>query len=354
MILFLIVSLASIVFSYEYDTNGYVFFCLCMGRFGNQADHLLGSMSFAKKLNRTLIVPPFRTYKNIPFKEWFKFEELEKYHRVISAEDFMEFIAPKHWTEKDRIGFCWSYESNKDCKLKDGNPMENFWNELGVDAFPKSVNFLLSFYDYDQWRIQFPASKYPVLSFRGAPASYPVAKQDRINQKYLIWSDKIDEESTHLIKKYFSEEKFLAIHLRNGIDWSNACSDIEQYNTYMSSPQCLDGTNTKLYKNLCIPSEDLILKKLENVLIEKLNRTIKNVFIATDKNPMIQEIRDYFSKKDLNLNLVHHDPWLPVIDLAILTKSEYFIGNCISSFTAFVVRDKIIKSKPYEFWAFDL
>ncbi|RNA29388.1 GDP-fucose O-fucosyltransferase 1 [Brachionus plicatilis] len=353
MIILLFISLTNIVSSYQYDPNGYVFFCLCMGRFGNQADHLLGSMSFAKHLNRTLVVPPFRTYKNVPFDEWFKLEDLEKYHRIISAEDFMKFIAPEYWTEKDRIGFCWSYEPNQECKLKDGNPMENFWTELGVDRFPKSVNFILSFNDYEQWRIQFPASKYPVLAFRGAPASYPVKKQDRPNQKYLVWSNKIDEETQYLIKKYFNEEKFVGIHLRNGIDWLNACQHVEQYDTYMSSPQCLDGTNVKLNKNLCFPSNELILEKLDDVLIKKLNRTVKNIYIATDKNPMIHEIRDHFAKKDLELNLVHHDPWLPIIDLAVLMKSEYFIGNCVSSFTAFVVRDRIIKSTGFEFWAFD-
>ena len=42
-----------------------------------------------------------------------------------------------------------------------------------------------------------------------------------------------------------------------------------------------------------------------------------------------------------------------IVDLAMLTMSEHFIGNCVSSFTSFVTRYRSVDDKPTSFWAFD-
>lgn len=42
----------------------------------------------------------------------------------------------------------------------------------------------------------------------------------------------------------------------------------------------------------------------------------------------------------------------PILDLAILTMSNHFIGNCVSSFTSFVTRYREVNNKPTSFWAF--
>ncbi|CAF0800266.1 unnamed protein product [Didymodactylos carnosus] len=334
------------------DPNGYILFCLCMGRFGNQAEQFLGGLAFAKLLNRTLILPPWRTYKNIPFTDWFEIEPIREYHRVIEAYDFMSNLAPRVWPDDKRIGFCWlpSDKKKTDCNMKQGNPFENFWNELYVD-FTDYAIYQLSYDEHsvDDWHERFPPKDFPVISMKEAPAQFPMLSNNRKLQKYLKWSQKILDEVYQHQQTLFNSSKYIGIHLRNDIDWLKACSDIETYHTqyYMASPQCLEETEFYATKKLCYPSDEEIFRLLKNIVILT---QIKNIYVATDKRSMVKEIGHELSKQ--NVIVKHLDPWLPVIDIAMLAHSDYFIGNCVSSFTSAVKRERDIKNLPSAFWGF--
>ncbi|XP_071119062.1 GDP-fucose protein O-fucosyltransferase 1-like isoform X2 [Haliotis cracherodii] len=333
----------------KWDPRGYILYCPCMGRFGNQADHFLGALAFAKSLDRTLVLPPWRTYKNIPFDEWFQLGPLEEYHRVILAEDFMTDLAPTHWPPEQRQGWCWmlSSDTDRDCKMKEGNPFGPFWDGLNVD-FVDDVIYNMG-YDYTKiWVDRYPASKYPVMSFKGAPASFPVKEEHVHLQKYLQWSEMMELEALDYINKNFPGDIYVGLHMRNGQDWENACVHAEGRSAFMASPQCLGYTGKgKVTTKMCLPPAEEVLRLTREVVVSSKARV---VYVATDRNPMLQELQEHL--KDLQVQIFHLDPWLPQVDLAILGMADHFIGNCVSSFTAFVARERKVNKKPTYFWGY--
>ncbi|XP_057651845.1 GDP-fucose protein O-fucosyltransferase 1 [Diorhabda carinulata] len=356
----------------EFDPLGYILYCPCMGRFGNQADHFLGSLNFAHHLNRTLVLPPWVEYRygesksvQVPFDTYFRVEPLKKFHKVITMEDFMENVAPFEWPKNQRISFCYMARGTGDtCSAKEGNPFGPFWDTYNVD-FVGSEFYGPLHYDTHHhnmtnlWREKYSPSKWPVLAFTGAPASFPVQQENIHLQKYLEWSDSIEREANSFIKNKLPKGAFVGIHLRNGIDWVRACQHIPQSPSLFAAPQCLGYQSEKgpATADMCLPSQETIIRQLKRV-IKNINNsvnnnndhTIKSVFVASDSNHMLEELK--IALQRMKVKIFKYPESNPHIDLAILGKSNHFIGNCISTYSAFVKRERDIKGFPSSFWAF--
>ncbi|KAL8571468.1 hypothetical protein ACOMHN_051174 [Nucella lapillus] len=339
------------------DENGYIIYCPCMGRFGNQAEHFLGSLGFAKKLNRTLILPPWRTYTNVPFDEWFCVEAVERYHRALTAETFMKTLAPSVWPEGQRIGWCWLAKTMENgesyCPMKEGNPFGPFWDGLGVN-FDQHLVYKFSYTEASKWKNEYPGEKYPVIALKGAPASFPVSEEFAPLQRYLQWSEKMEGQAAGYIRDHFPGEIFVGIHLRNGPDWVKACDLAKGSTTFMASPQCLGYRGDKpVTAQLCLPSPDTVLRDIKKAVLDTKKAVLSTkatvVYVATDKDPMLDLLKNALGDQ---VRVVHQDPWLPQMDLMILGRADHFIGNCVSSFTAFVARQRRVSSKPTSYWAF--
>lgn len=103
-----------------------------------------------------------------------------------------------------------------------------------------------------------------------------------------------------------------------------------------------------------MPSQESIIRKLKRIIkkvkdIQKTNE-VKSIFVASDNNHMIEYINEKLRR--MNIKAFRLPENNPHVDLAILGRANYFVGNCVSSYSAFVKRERDARNFPSEFWGF--
>ncbi|XP_071964372.1 GDP-fucose protein O-fucosyltransferase 1-like [Antedon mediterranea] len=332
----------------DIDPRGYLLYCPCMGRFGNQAEHLIGSLAFAKAIDRTLAIPPFRTYVNVPFTDWFQIDRMQEFHRVLTLEDFMEGLAPEIWPPGQRVGYCvLPASSTMKCEMKKGSPFGPFWDSFQID-FDDMERFSLQIHSdlsnseitlnnlKEKWNERFPPSEYPVIALKGAPSPYPIPSGNRFIQKYMEWAIPVQNQMNETIQRLFKSEKFVAIHLRNGLDWVRACEHAAGARQFMASPQCHNPDEKTVTHDMCLPSEAEILTFTTKVIEQE---GAKHLYIATDNNAYEKQFKEILEPKNIQVHTAASKLNL-LQDLYFMSEADYFIGNCVSSVTSFVKRQR--------------
>ncbi|CAG2163446.1 unnamed protein product [Oppiella nova] len=328
----------------DIDPNGYIMYCSCMGRFGNQAEQLLGSLQFAKSVDRTLILPPFIQYNHykinfIPFDDYFELEPIQRFHRVMTLETFMKYLSPTVWPEESRSILCYSSRGSPDktdqgCNPLDGNPFNSFWTHIGVKEFANGSVFhspLLTDYKYaKEWKTRFRDIK--VLAFVGAPSAFPTNEKAVQIQKYITLSSRVTTNGDKYRKaRGFEGKPYLALHLRHGSDWLKACDLLKEnpnMNQLFSSQQCSPvshhSPHIPLPYELCFPTFHTIVQQIKQTISES-EEQIETIYIATDNNN--QTLWQLIHESVPNMTLI--TPTKTMWSSGVKNKSKPFISQPI-------------------------
>jgi len=130
---------------------------------------------------------------------------------------------------------------------------------------------------------------------------------------------------------------------------TNVCTHFSKNLHLFASAQCLGYhfEHGQVTMDLCMPPDELVKRQVKKTMKKMKAKTL---FVAADDNHMIGEFTEFLKK--LKVTVVKLDISSPHVDLAILAKADHYIGNCVSTFSSFAVRERRAHNKSVAFWGF--
>jgi peptide-O-fucosyltransferase len=367
--------------------GGYLLFSLTMGRIGNQMEQLLGVLAQAteeRSKNRTVVLPPFISYPSdpdslifTPVEDVFRLDVLRRLNpNIITMKEFL--ASQQFWDPMNATIYC--YDAFPKCTPdRNSRPFGLFWKAHGVQ--------FTSEYLHSSDVFDLGPKEHPVVVINGAPAPFPMLASDRYVARYLHWSSSVERRTTkflldtglvdHAMRVQGTTSHgdatntvLVATHIRAGSDWVNACQYGVGQPEYMASPQCAAvmkaSGKSVVTEEICLPTANmarlaLTLQKVGE-RIKRERKTSKQaggtmrrrlvLFVASDVPSVAFELMETYglnttydsllvrqpSSRNLHEDEDGDDVVGSLLELAVMTRADYFVGNCVSSFTSFAAR----------------
>lgn len=129
-----------------------------------------------------------------------------------------------------------------------------------------------------------------------------------------------------------------------------ACDLVGKTHNLFSSPQCLGYSNEfgDLTAQLCNPSLEEIVRQVQEAV---KGVGAKSVYVASDHHHMEWELSAALGT-GIKVTKAPPGTGSPQLDLYMLGRSNHFVGNCVSSFSAFVKRERDAMGFPSTFFGY--
>ena len=173
--------------------------------------------------------------------------------------------------------------------------------------------------------------------------SSPPLKTEYQYQSHLSWAELFKLKMAEKVP----QRPYLAVHIRVASDMAKSCARIKDNPGIFAFKQCADENIPPIEEN-CVPSANTILNNIYQNL--KSFDHIRAVYLATDSYYFVQkQIYAILREKYSNFKIYLNPASTEFGDLYLMEQADVFLGSCVSTYSAFVVRSRRLNNKVVKF-----